>query len=162
MGTAPDGAWQREAGVEHSAFVESFRSQQESLRGLERFRIDELGEADLPGITEKLWHLIAALKIGIGESKIVVGTKALHHLLPDLVPPIDRRYTVRFFFEQPNAIQGDDAKQRKKFCTMYPLLAVIAVACRESIQRRVSRAAGTIQAVRRLSTTRLWDMSGQN
>ena len=128
--------------VEHSAFLESFRREQDVLCSLERFRIDEVGEADLPSVTETLWRSISALRIGIGESKIVAGTKALHHLLPDLVPPIDRRYTVRFFFEYPNAIQGDDAKQRKKFCAMYPVLASIGVACRSAIQLRVARAAG--------------------
>ena len=27
-----------------------------------------------------------------------VGSKVLHHVLPDLVPPIDRQYTFKFFY----------------------------------------------------------------
>jgi hypothetical protein len=128
--------------VDHSAFVGSIRGQQDALLALEHLKVDQFSEADLRGLTERLWHLITSLRIGVGESKIVVGTKAIHHLLPDLVPPIDRRYTVRFFFNQPNAIQGDEAKQQRKFCTMYPQLASIGVSCRDEIQRRPSRAVG--------------------
>src|SRR5665647_899414 len=32
------------------------------------------------------------------ESKLVGSSKVIHHLLPDLVPPIDREYTLRFFY----------------------------------------------------------------
>jgi hypothetical protein len=37
--------------------------------------------------------------------KIVGGSKALHHLLPELFPSIDRRYIILFFFQSNNLSQ---------------------------------------------------------
>jgi hypothetical protein len=37
------------------------------------------------------------------KSVLVANTKAVHHFLPDLVPPIDRSYTLWFFFERTDA-----------------------------------------------------------
>lgn len=65
------------------------------LQALEDLAIDA---ADLPDdIGEQLWVLIESLGIVENKAKIVTGTKALHHLLPDLVPPMDRAWTGRFF-----------------------------------------------------------------
>lgn len=68
------------------------------LAGLEAFFIDA---QNLNGneIAESLWELISNEKFRItsAEAKIVSCAKTLHHLLPGLVPPIDRKYTVTFF-----------------------------------------------------------------
>jgi hypothetical protein len=47
-----------------------------------------------------VWALSACyrkLHLSKSEATIVVNSKALYHLLPQLIPPIDRQYTVRFF-----------------------------------------------------------------
>lgn len=41
--------------------------------------------------------MIQTLAPSATRSQLVGGTKALHHLLPALIPPIDRQYTRRFF-----------------------------------------------------------------
>ena len=43
-------------------------------------------------------HLLSTLRLGEGETRVVSASKAIHHFLPELVPPIDRRYTIRFFW----------------------------------------------------------------
>lgn len=48
-------------------------------------------------LAEKLWQIISDLEVSENWSKLVAGTKTLHHLLPTLVPPIDRAYTRVFF-----------------------------------------------------------------
>ncbi|HXK40250.1 MAG TPA: hypothetical protein VJ837_05445, partial [Candidatus Paceibacterota bacterium] len=45
----------------------------------------------------ELWRVVRDLSIVDNDSRIVPGTKALHHILPELVVPIDRAYTQRFF-----------------------------------------------------------------
>jgi hypothetical protein len=65
----------------------------------------------------------------MGETKIVIGTKALHHLIPELVPPMDRQYTLRFFFEHTTMNQGD----RMAFDVMLPQFHQIATNCAEQI-----------------------------
>lgn len=68
------------------------------LTKLEAFFIDA---PNLNGneIAKSLWELInnEKFKITSASNKIVSCSKTLHHLLPDLVPPIDRAYTRAFF-----------------------------------------------------------------
>jgi hypothetical protein len=54
-------------------------------------------DLDADSAAATLDHLIRKLGIVDNQSLIVAGTKALHHLLPDLVPPMDRRWTGAFF-----------------------------------------------------------------
>ena len=55
-------------------------------------------------------ELLSSLKVSATKAKLVASSKALHHLLPDLVPPIDREYTLRFFFNN-KIVAGDGAQQ---------------------------------------------------
>ena len=38
-----------------------------------------------------------ALDLTESNATVVANAKALHHLVSDLIPPIDRQYTIRFF-----------------------------------------------------------------
>lgn len=46
---------------------------------------------------ERLWSLIEKLRISATGVRLVACTKALHHLLPNLVVPMDRQFTGAFF-----------------------------------------------------------------
>ena len=48
-------------------------------------------------MTEFLWAVIQCLNVTKAAAKIVSGTKTIHHLVPNLVPPMDNRYTGEFF-----------------------------------------------------------------
>lgn len=77
-------------------FVATLRNVAESLSTLEGKKIGE----SLAGSTRTLaeiWRVIEGLKIVRNENRVVACTKALHHLLPDLIPPMDREYTQTFF-----------------------------------------------------------------
>jgi hypothetical protein len=52
---------------------------------------------DIRGVAAKVWNVIESLDIVTNDSKIVSGSKALHHFLPDLVVPMDHAFTQRFF-----------------------------------------------------------------
>ncbi len=52
---------------------------------------------DVQVAADALWKLIAVLEVVENKAKIVACTKTLHHLLPDLVPPMDRAWTGLFF-----------------------------------------------------------------
>ena len=65
------------------------------LERLEDLRIDA---PDLPGdVVGRLWSAIKFLGVVENKAKIVAGTKTLHHLLPDLVIPMDHTWTGMFF-----------------------------------------------------------------
>jgi hypothetical protein len=83
-----------------------------SLEALELLAIDA---SSLPGdVGGRIWHLIESLRVVENKAKIVAGTKTLHHLLPDLVVPMDRAWTGTFFqFHLPE--WQDPASQRRIF-----------------------------------------------
>jgi hypothetical protein len=75
-------------------FAAALRAALPRLEDLELLTIDGELPAD---IADRLWSLISSLGIVENSAKIVAGTKTLHHLLPDLVVPMDRAWTGTFF-----------------------------------------------------------------
>src|SRR5262249_22487154 len=69
-----------------------------SLRGLKLLR---LSEHDYSDAVLALWSCYKNLRLSVSDATIVVNSKAFYHLLPDLIPPIDRQHTVRFFRQLP-------------------------------------------------------------
>lgn len=67
-------------------------------------QLDELYNLSLTNHLED-WGLIDQkiitscfnLKVSISNSKLVGNSKTLAHILPNLVPPMDRQYSIRFF-----------------------------------------------------------------
>jgi hypothetical protein len=81
--------------VPPEAFVRAIRSHQKEIEAFEGISIDDLRDEEK--VSDQLWRLIDSLGIVENDATVVAGTKALHHLLPDLVVPIDRAYTGTFF-----------------------------------------------------------------
>jgi hypothetical protein len=80
--------------------VESLRAQRAALEQLWPLRITTLAPDDVGEAAQLAWQVIRAAGVGTSATQIVAGSKFLHHLLPDLVPPIDREYTFSFFTNQ--------------------------------------------------------------
>ncbi|MCE2456514.1 MAG: hypothetical protein J4G14_01690 [Dehalococcoidia bacterium] len=53
---------------------------------------------DIDAITGRLWDAIDELRITGEAARLVSGSKAIHHLLPELAPPIDNEYSGKFSF----------------------------------------------------------------
>ena len=93
-----------------SEFRRQLRNQVREITALEGILIDN---ADA-NAGDRLWRIIRSLDIVRGsrtlkltQSKIVGGSKALHHILPELMPPIDRAYTAPFLLRtQPQHFQN--------------------------------------------------------
>jgi hypothetical protein len=115
--------------VDFDAFKASLLSQQERIEQLRDLRLSQISTTQLAAITRDLWSIISDLNIGVGETKIVIGTKTLHHVIPELVPPMDRRYTLRFFFEHTNMNQGG----QMTFAEIFPRFHHIAKTSAEEI-----------------------------
>jgi len=87
------------------SFVRGIRSNREQIVNLSTYSLVSLSEQDKDFIMRvilNIWQVIPALGVAQGKSQLVAGSKTLHHLLPDLVPPIDRHYTLKFFFNRTN------------------------------------------------------------
>lgn len=117
----------------------SFRLQAERIREIEGLSITDLMEAQVESVSQQLWEIIAGLRIVASKTKIVAGSKALHHLISSLMPPIDREYTLRFFYNHKTLNQGDE----RAFREMFPYFHQIAVARREQIIPRIGRGMNT-------------------
>jgi hypothetical protein len=95
-------------------FKESIFQNQSILKELYAYRLWSLTKEDLTIVLEKLKRVFYELKVMKSKSKIVGVSKALHFLLPDLVMPVDRRYTMDFFYGH-NAYSQDISKEFKTF-----------------------------------------------
>ncbi|HZD70881.1 MAG TPA: hypothetical protein VFA45_18895 [Actinomycetes bacterium] len=113
----------------------SFRDQTTTIKQLQHRRIERLSSEEVREVTEKAWNIMANLQVGIGETLLVANSKALHHLLPDLIPPIDRTYTLMFFVGRPYIYRNRDAAY---FRALYPLFHQIAVRCSGEIHRFIA------------------------
>jgi hypothetical protein len=83
----------------------------EDLENLERYAIDDQN-LPLDAVTAELWRVIdqVATKLDKRDSLLVLGSKALHHVLPELVPPMDRANTGWFLAWGPSAWTRSSAK----------------------------------------------------
>lgn len=106
--------------VDYDDFLTGLRRQENALRALDHQAIEALDDAE--AMADALWDVIADARLSATGTQIVAGTKALHHFLPSLVPPIDREYTIRFFHENKIMSIGDE----RAFKEIYPALAEIA------------------------------------
>ena len=120
--------------VEIDELKNSFHAQCERIEALEHLRIVNIHVRDVGDVARSIWEILLGLKVGIGETRLVANSKALHHVLPGLVPPIDRNYTLMFFVGRPYIYRGRDGEY---FTGLFPLFREIAVRCLGDIQARI-------------------------
>ena len=103
-------------------FGAALRAAAPDLEALESLTIDG---GNLPDLADRLWLIIDSLRVVTNKAKLVAGTKTLHHLLPSLVPPMDRAWTGTFFqFHLPE--WQDISGQRRIFGIAYGQFAAVA------------------------------------
>jgi hypothetical protein len=86
-------------------------------------------------VEARIWAVLGSLRVNTSATRIVVGSKALHHVLPDLVPPIDRQYTFQFLTGQKAVTTGDE----RAFLARFPHLAEISRRAAPDIQDVLDR-----------------------
>lgn len=106
--------------VDFGPFCDGIRRQADRLESLESLVISDLD--DPVSVANTIWEAVNDAHLSDTATQVVAGTKALHHLLPDLIPPVDREYTIRFCHENKMMNMGDEAA----FKEVYPVLAEIA------------------------------------
>ncbi len=82
--------------VPYPEFKRAIQNKAKLISDLEEFRIDDI-QINPQQLSNSLWGLMDSLEIVENNAKLVASSKALHHILPDLIVPIDRAYTRRFF-----------------------------------------------------------------
>lgn len=102
--------------VEFDIFQKSILDNLSLLEKLTCYKINNLSDTEEQQVKDKLSILFDNLKVMAKKAKLVGVSKALHHLLPDLVPPIDRKYTLDFFYGNANYGEKD---QKEKFLAIF-------------------------------------------
>ena len=120
--------------VDIRSLKSSFRQQRGRIAQIDMLRMEEVGYDEVNDVATSVWEILRELKVGIGKTLLVANSKALHHLLPDLVPPIDRNYTLNFFVGRPYIRRGRDADY---FRALFPLFREIAINCQTDIRARI-------------------------
>jgi hypothetical protein len=108
--------------VPRAQFAVALESHKDEISELERFSIED-PELDVTAVAERLSALSKDLGIVENVATVEPGSKALHYLLPDLVPPLDRHWTGKFFrWGQQDAL----AHSQKVWMEAFTNLALVA------------------------------------
>jgi len=79
--------------------MQSFEIFFPSIQALKE-RIAEAQTFDFHEMTDTKWAILKEIFCGIrvmaSGTSLVGNSKAMHHMLPNVIPPIDREYTLRF------------------------------------------------------------------
>ncbi len=93
--------------------MQAFRKFQESILTLGP-RIAEAQKFNYNELDEQKWSILKGIFFGTdvmaSGTKLVGNSKVMHHMLPNVVPPIDRSYTLRFLQGNTN-IKNDVASE---------------------------------------------------
>lgn len=84
--------------VQYPIFAKSIESQASILDNLYKVRLENILVNEKEQIFDYLKTLFTKLNITTWKTKIVWISKTLHFLLPNLVPPIDRTFTMDFLY----------------------------------------------------------------
>jgi len=86
--------------VEFEDFKSSILQNKQVFEALRHHKLEDISQDEYSHIIDGLRIPYNALKVSISKATIVANSKTLAHILPDLIPPIDRKHTVRFFTQE--------------------------------------------------------------
>lgn len=115
--------------------VGSFRAAASTIEALWALRITDLAPDEAARVARLIWDVLGSLRVSTSATRIVAGSKALHHVLPDLVPPIDRQYTFQFFTGQKAVTTGDE----RAFLEWFPYFGEIGRRAAPAIEAALAR-----------------------
>ena len=99
-------------------FKNSIQAHEQFFNKVKSKTIDNICHEEFEEILDKLKTICFGrehIQATTSDSKLVSSTKTLAHILPDLVPPIDRQYTLKFFYGTKNRQINNDDSGRKVF-----------------------------------------------
>jgi hypothetical protein len=93
-------------------FADSILANASTLQDFRDYTMLGTPESDYSDALARLRPVYERLRLAISGATVVVNSKALYHLLPKFIPPIDRQYTIRFFRQPTHAWRGSNGKYR--------------------------------------------------
>jgi hypothetical protein len=106
-----------------TTFQARLQARCEEIARLEGMAIDD-SALPIEEVVSQCWRLIESLGIVENKAPLVAGTKTLHHLLPDLMPPMDRAYTRPFFGWYSQQFQNQQQRAFEEAMRLFWQIAV--------------------------------------
>jgi len=103
-------------------FKQSIFDNKDTIQSLEKYRIEELDTIDI--IEKPIRSLFDKLNLVETKSKLVTFSKTLHFFLPNLLMPIDRAYTLCFFYNYYR--EGDFDEQIRIYLDIFDQFRLFA------------------------------------
>ena len=98
--------------VEFDFFAESLLARRDELKRFTILRMESCTAKEYENHINNLKDIYCGLKVSISDATIVAHSKVLAHILHNLIPPIDRQYTIRFFTQDNKKFFTDTGKYR--------------------------------------------------
>ncbi|MEA2074417.1 MAG: hypothetical protein U9O85_01580 [Euryarchaeota archaeon] len=98
--------------VEFVDFKQSIVEQRRKLQEFVPMKMESCTQEQYEGYLEKIKDIYCALRVSISDATIVAHSKTLAHILPHLIPPVDRQYTIRFFTQDNKQFFTKSGKYR--------------------------------------------------
>ena len=98
--------------VEFDDFRSSILACRAELTALRNERFENIASERYGEALKGLKKVYERFKVSISDSTLVAHAKTLAHILPHLIPPIDRQYTVRFFTQDASEFFTKSGKYR--------------------------------------------------
>ena len=93
--------------VEFDEFKKTILGKKEELNLLKNIDLSDLGKHK-----NEIKDIFLNLKISISNALIVANSKVMYHLLWNLIPPIDREHTIRFFMLDKDKFKTKNGKMK--------------------------------------------------
>ena len=104
---------------EFETFKKSILTNESSIKSLKGFRIELVNEENYEWLIEKQKELYDNLELTEGcKSKLVTFSKTMHFLLPNLIVPMDRTYTMKYFLGY-TTFSGNNEKMFELYKSIY-------------------------------------------
>ncbi len=104
---------------EFEKFKESVLENESSIKSLKGLRIESISEGDCKDLLGELKSLFDKLELTKPDKpKLVTFSKAMHFLLPNLVVPMDRKYTMKYFLDY-TTFSGNNEKMFELYKSIY-------------------------------------------
>jgi hypothetical protein len=110
--------------VDFDQFKDSVKRVTKLCTAARSYRLGKLNDIHAGDVKSYLSEIFDNLVVMKSGARLVGNSKLMHHLLPDLVPPIDREHTLSFFFGNKNFPSTDE---RAVFLDCFDCFTTIAM-----------------------------------
>lgn len=98
--------------VEFKDFKQSIIDCADDLERVRHFKMELCSKEEYEKLIDTLKTVYFTMKVSISDATVVAHSKTLAHIVPNLIPPIDRQYTIRFFTQDHRAFFTESGKYK--------------------------------------------------